>query len=53
MIFEESTPTMPVIFILSPGSDPTSELMKLADRYGGGGGKFRYLSLGQSQEKVR
>ncbi|KYQ51703.1 Dynein heavy chain 10, axonemal [Trachymyrmex zeteki] len=52
MIFEESTPTMPVVFILSPGSDPTSELMKLADRYGCGGGKFRYLSLGQSQEKI-
>lgn len=53
MIFEESTPTMPVVFILSPGSDPTSELMKLADRYGCGGGKFKYLSLGQSQDKVR
>ncbi|XP_011874224.1 PREDICTED: dynein heavy chain 10, axonemal [Vollenhovia emeryi] len=52
MIFEESTPTMPVVFILSPGSDPTSELMKLADRYGCGGGKFKYLSLGQSQDKV-
>ncbi|XP_072767433.1 LOW QUALITY PROTEIN: dynein axonemal heavy chain 10-like [Anoplolepis gracilipes] len=52
MIFEESTPTMPVVFLLSPGSDPTSELMKLADRYGCGGGKFRYLSLGQSQNKI-
>ncbi|CAL1680177.1 unnamed protein product [Lasius platythorax] len=52
MIFEESTPTMPVVFLLSPGSDPTSELMKLADRYGCGGGKFRYLSLGQSQDKI-
>ncbi|KYN03638.1 Dynein heavy chain 10, axonemal, partial [Cyphomyrmex costatus] len=52
MIFEESTPTIPVVFILSPGSDPTSELMKLADRYGCSGGKFRYLSLGQSQEKI-
>lgn len=53
MVFEESTPTMPIVFILSPGSDPTSELMKLADRYGCGGGKFKYLSLGQSQDKVR
>ncbi|KAM0726763.1 Dynein axonemal heavy chain 10 [Formica fusca] len=52
MIFEESTPTMPVVFLLSPGSDPTSELMKLADRYGCGGGKFRYLSLGQGQNKI-
>lgn len=53
MIFEESTPAMPVVFILSPGSDPTSELMKLADRYGCGGGRFKYLSLGQNQGKVR
>lgn len=53
MIFEESTPTMPVVFILSPGSDPTLELMKLADRYGCGGEKFKYLSLGQNQDKVR
>lgn len=53
MIFEESTSIMPVVFLLSPGSDPTSELMRLADRYGCGGGKFRYLSLGQNQDKVR
>ncbi|KAF3425259.1 hypothetical protein E2986_13407 [Frieseomelitta varia] len=52
LIFEKSTPTMPVIFILSPGSDPSSELMKLADKYGCGGGKFKYLSLGQGQEKT-
>ncbi|CAL7939586.1 unnamed protein product [Xylocopa violacea] len=49
-ILEQSTPTLPVVFILSPGSDPTSELMKLADKYGCGGGKFKYLSLGQGQE---
>ncbi|KAK2587900.1 hypothetical protein KPH14_003996 [Odynerus spinipes] len=51
LIFERSTAMMPVVFILSPGSDPTSQLMKLAERYGSGGGKFRYLSLGQNQEK--
>ncbi|XP_070520949.1 dynein axonemal heavy chain 10 [Cardiocondyla obscurior] len=52
MIFKESTSTMPVVFILSAGSDPTSELIKLADRHGYGGGKFRYLSLGQNQDKI-
>lgn len=31
-IFEQSSPLMPVVFILSPGSDPTSDLMKLAER---------------------
>ncbi|KAL0279460.1 UNVERIFIED_CONTAM: hypothetical protein PYX00_001008 [Menopon gallinae] len=51
-IYDQSTPTMPVVFILSPGSDPSSDLMKLADRFGMGGGKFRYLSLGQGQEQA-
>lgn len=31
-IFEQSSPVTPVVFILSPGSDPTAELMKLGDR---------------------
>ncbi|KOC59002.1 Dynein heavy chain 10, axonemal [Habropoda laboriosa] len=47
LIFEQSTPTMPVVFILSPGFDPSAELMKLADRYGCQGGRFKYLSLGK------
>lgn len=51
-IFEQTTPFTPVVFILSPGSDPTADLMKLADRCGFGGGKFKYLSLGQGQEGV-
>ncbi|KAK3924935.1 Dynein heavy chain 10, axonemal [Frankliniella fusca] len=51
-IFEQSSPQMPVVFILSPGSDPTSELMKLAERCGSGGGRFKYLSLGQGQEQL-
>ncbi|XP_055373636.1 dynein axonemal heavy chain 10 [Condylostylus longicornis] len=50
-IFEQTNCTMPVCFILSPGSDPTNELMKLAENYGGGIGNFRYISLGQGQEK--
>ncbi|XP_075218683.1 dynein axonemal heavy chain 10-like [Lycorma delicatula] len=51
MIYDQSSPGTPVIFILSPGSDPTSELMKLADRWGAGP-KFKYLSLGQGQDKA-
>lgn len=49
-ILDQSAPSIPVVFILSPGSDPTADLMKLADRCGFGGGKFKYLSLGQGQE---
>jgi dynein heavy chain len=51
-IFKQSTPTMPVVFVLSPGSDPTNELILLADKLGCGAGKFRNLSLGQGQEEV-
>ncbi|CAH1165598.1 unnamed protein product [Phyllotreta striolata] len=51
-IYEQSSPTTPVVFILSPGSDPTAELMKLGERYDFAGGRFRFLSLGQGQEPV-
>ncbi|ELU10552.1 hypothetical protein CAPTEDRAFT_221643 [Capitella teleta] len=51
-IFEQSTPLSPIVFILSPGSDPASDLMKLAERSGFGTNKLKYLSLGQGQEKL-
>jgi len=31
-IYEQSNPLSPIVFILSPGSDPASDLMKLAER---------------------
>ncbi|VDN09067.1 unnamed protein product [Dibothriocephalus latus] len=33
-IYDQSTPFTPVVFILSPGSDPTDDLVKLAARIG-------------------
>uniref|UniRef100_A0A8C6RAH3 Dynein, axonemal, heavy chain 10 n=1 Tax=Nannospalax galili TaxID=1026970 RepID=A0A8C6RAH3_NANGA len=51
-IFEQSTPTSPIVFILSPGSDPASDLMKLAERSGFGGTRLKFLAMGQGQEKV-
>lgn len=51
-IFEQSTPFSPIVFILSPGSDPASDLMKLAERSGFGGNKLKFLAMGQGQEKV-
>ncbi|XP_053136194.1 dynein axonemal heavy chain 10 [Hemicordylus capensis] len=51
-IFEQSTPNSPIVFILSPGSDPASDLMKLADRTGFGGNRLKFLAMGQGQEKV-
>lgn len=51
-IFEQSTPNSPIVFILSPGSDPASDLMKLAERSGFGGTRLKFLAMGQGQEKV-
>jgi dynein heavy chain len=51
-IYEQSSPTCPIVFILSPGSDPASDLTKLAERSGFGTNKLKFLSLGQGQEKV-
>ncbi|XP_007489994.2 dynein axonemal heavy chain 10 isoform X1 [Monodelphis domestica] len=51
-IFEQSTPNSPIVFILSPGSDPASDLMKLADRCGFGGNRLKFLAMGQGQERV-
>ncbi|XP_019715984.1 dynein heavy chain 10, axonemal-like [Hippocampus comes] len=51
VIYEQSTQFSPIVFILSPGSDPGADLMKLADRTGFRG-KFKFLAMGQGQEKV-
>jgi dynein heavy chain len=49
-IFTGSMCTAPVIFILSPGADPIFDLMKLADKLGFGGPRFKNRALGQGQE---
>ncbi|KAM4746443.1 dynein axonemal heavy chain 10 [Anableps anableps] len=51
-VYEHSTALSPIVFILSPGSDPASDLMKLAETSGFGGSKFKFLAMGQGQEKV-
>ncbi|CAF1153283.1 unnamed protein product [Adineta ricciae] len=51
-IWEQSTPVSPIIFILSPGSDPTTDLLKLAERTEFGVAKVKLLAMGQGQEKI-
>ncbi|KAJ1569988.1 Dynein heavy chain 10, axonemal, partial [Nowakowskiella sp. JEL0078] len=51
-IFEQSTPTSPVVFILSPGADPQGDLQKLAEQLGFGGNRLKFLSLGQGQAPI-
>ncbi|VEL10426.1 unnamed protein product [Protopolystoma xenopodis] len=49
VVFKESSPTTPLIFVLSPGTDPALELYKFADEMRFGGKKLSAISLGQGQ----
>eukprot|EP00842_Homolaphlyctis_polyrhiza_P003901 jgi/Hompol1/4511/HPOL_003669-RA len=47
-ILSDSSPKTPLIFVLSPGVDPTASLMQLAQKRNMSD-RFHYLSLGQGQ----
>jgi len=49
--YNDSEPHTPLIFILSPGADPRSEIQALASRLGKGEG-FKQISLGQGQGEM-
>ncbi|TPX31992.1 hypothetical protein SmJEL517_g04802 [Synchytrium microbalum] len=51
-IFEQSSPNTPVVFVLSPGADPQTDLQKLAETLGYGGNRLKFLSLGQGQAPI-
>jgi len=46
--YDDSDASAPLVFVLTPGVDPMSELMKLAERLGKGK-KLQSVSLGQGQ----
>lgn len=49
-IYSQSNQKCPIVFVLSPGSDPLSDISKLAENMGFAGTKFKYLALGQGME---
>eukprot|EP00919_Chromeraceae_sp_WS-2016_P072391 GHVR01171232.1.p1 GENE.GHVR01171232.1~~GHVR01171232.1.p1 ORF type:complete len:2780 (-),score=639.98 GHVR01171232.1:32-7840(-) len=46
-IFQQSAATSPVVFILSPGADPQSDVQLLGESLGFSRSKFKFLALGQ------
>lgn len=51
-VHESSSPNSPIVFILSPGSDPAGDLTKLAEKSGFSGNRLKFLAMGQGQGKM-
>ena len=52
LIHAQSSPLTPLVFILSPGADPGSDIQLLGEALGFTGPKFKLCALGQGQGPV-
>lgn len=50
-IFSQSSPLSPMVFILSPGADPQSDIQKFCDEMGMTA-RFKFVALGQGQGPI-
>lgn len=50
-IYAQSSPIAPMVFILSPGADPQSDIQKFCDEMGMAS-KFKFVALGQGQGPI-
>ncbi|TNJ29738.1 IAD-1alpha dynein heavy chain [Giardia muris] len=51
-IYKQSSRSTPMLFILSPGSDPIVEITKLAQKHDFYASRFKFVALGQGQSPV-
>jgi dynein heavy chain len=51
-IYKQTNNRSPVVFILSPGADPQSDVQRLADAKGFTGTKFKNCALGQGMDVI-
>eukprot|EP00702_Spironucleus_salmonicida_P008256 EST49547.1 Dynein heavy chain [Spironucleus salmonicida] len=51
-IYKQSTRSTPILFIITPGSDPLNQIMALAKKHDFLNSRFKFVALGQGQSPI-